>query len=121
MSAADRLRDAFVRDDFEEMIAVLDPGVTWRGIEIPGEEEPPMCHNRDEVRNVFQWHIDQGNRALPTIVAEDSAHIVVEMNLQQPSETPDLHQLLTVKADRVVRIQDFPDRETALAAGGLDA
>jgi hypothetical protein len=54
------------------------------------------------------------------IVAEDSAHVVVEMNLQ-PSETPDLHQLLTVKADRVVRIQDFPDRETTLAAGGLDA
>ncbi len=65
MTVADRLRAAFARDDFEEMIAVLDPDVVWLGIREPGEEEPPMCRNRDEVRSVFQWHREQGNHAKP--------------------------------------------------------
>jgi ketosteroid isomerase-like protein len=119
MTVADRLRTAFARDDFEEMIAVLDPDVVWVGIRQPGEEEPPMCRNRGEVRDTFQWHIDQGNRALPKIVAESADRIVVEMNLQQPSDVPELYQLLTVQDDRVVEIRDFPDRTSAFVAGGL--
>ena len=84
MSVADRLRVAFAGEDFEEMMAVLDPDVVW-----------------------------------PAIVAEDQDHIVVGMNLQQESDIPELHQLLTLRDDRVVEIQDFPDRLTALAAGGF--
>jgi ketosteroid isomerase-like protein len=68
VTVADRLRTAFAREDFEEMIAVLDEDVVWLGI--PGAEDPPMCTNRAEVRRTFEWHIEQGNRALPKIVAE---------------------------------------------------
>jgi SnoaL-like domain len=121
VTLADRLRAAFGRDDFDEMIAVLDPEVVWLGIPEPGGEEPPMCRNRDEVRSVFQWHREQGNRAKPAIVAEDSHHILVEMNLQQESDTPELHQLLTLEEERIVFIEDFRDRSSALAAGALDA
>ena len=121
MTVADRLRTAFAREDFEEMIAVLDEDVVWLGIQPAGEEDPPMCTNRAEVRQTFEWHIDQGNRALPKIVAEGADFIVVEMNLQQPSDVPELHQLLTVRDDRIVGIQDFPDCRSALIAGGLDA
>jgi ketosteroid isomerase-like protein len=119
MSIADRLRAAFARDDFDEMMAVLDPEVVWLGIQQPGADEPPMCLNRDEVRSVFQWHREQGNRALPAIVVDDDDHIVVEMNLQQESDVPELHQLLTIREDRVVGIQDFADRRSAIAAAGL--
>jgi ketosteroid isomerase-like protein len=91
VTVAHRLRAAFARDDFEEMIAVLDPDVVWLGIRDAAEEEPPMCRNREEVRSVFQWHREQGNRAKPAIVAEDSYHILAR------------------------------DRSSALSAGGLDA
>jgi hypothetical protein len=121
VTVAHRLRAAFARDDFEEMIAVLDPDVVWLGIREAAEEEPPMCRNREEVRSVFQWHREQGNRAKPAIVAEDSYHILVAMNLHQESDTPELHQLVTVEEDRVVLIEDFRDRSSALSAGGLDA
>jgi hypothetical protein len=43
------------------------------------------------------------------------------MNLQQSSDVPELHQLLSVRDDRVVGIQDFPDCRSALIAGGMDA
>ena len=68
MTVADRLSDAFGRADFEGMIAVLDPEVTWSGYARAGEETP-TCSSRDEVRAWFEWHIKQGHRALPRIVA----------------------------------------------------
>ena len=117
MTVADRLSEAFGRDDFEGMIAVLDPEVVWFGDAGSGEEAP-SCMSRDEVRAWFEWHIQQGHRALPRIVGETPERIVVELNLQDaPGE--DLHQVLTVRGDRVVRIQDFPDRESAMREAGV--
>ena len=119
MTVADRLSDAFGRTDFEGMIAVLDPEVTWSGFPRPGEETP-ICSSRDEVRAWFEWHIKQGHRALPRIVAETPERIVVEMNLQNAPEGDELHQVLTVQEDAIVHIQDFPDRATALREAGLE-
>jgi catechol 2,3-dioxygenase-like lactoylglutathione lyase family enzyme/ketosteroid isomerase-like protein len=118
MTVADRLSDAFGRDDFEGMIAVLDPEVTWSGLAGPGEETP-TCSSRDEVRAWLQWHIKQGRRPLPRIVAESRERIVVEMNLQGASESDDRHQVLTVRDDAIVHIQDFPDRAAALREAGF--
>jgi catechol 2,3-dioxygenase-like lactoylglutathione lyase family enzyme len=117
VTVADRLSEAFGRDDFEGMISVLDPEVVWSGYRGPGEDAP-MCHNRDEVRAWFEWHVQQGHRALPRIVAETGERIVVELNLQDaPGE--ELHQVLTVRGDAVVHIQDCPDRESAMLEAGL--
>ncbi|MGH3023181.1 MAG: nuclear transport factor 2 family protein [Gaiellaceae bacterium] len=117
MTVADRLSEAFGRDDFEGMISVLDPDVVWSGQSEPGEE-PPMCRSRDEVRAWFAWHIKEGHRALPRIVAESPERIVVEMNFQDgPGE--DVHQVLTVQGDVIVHIQDYPDRKGAMLAADL--
>ena len=116
VTVADRLSEAFGREDFEGMISVLDPDVVWFGG--PGDDEP-ACSSRDEVRAWFEWHIQQGHRALPRIVAESPERIVVELNLQDaPGE--DLHQVLTVRGDAVVHIQDFPDRGSAMQEAGLE-
>jgi hypothetical protein len=112
MGVADRLRAAFGRDDFEGMIGVLDANVVWTGI-------TPACRGRDEVRRVFEWHIAQGHRAKPQVVAEGPEKIVVDMHLVEPPPALDLHQVLTIRDDRVVHIQDCPDRATALAEAGL--
>jgi catechol 2,3-dioxygenase-like lactoylglutathione lyase family enzyme len=120
VTVADRLSEAFGRDDFEGMISVLDPKVVWSGYRPPGAEgeEAPMCRSRDEVRAWFEWHIQQGHRALPRIVAETDEKIVVEMNLQDAPEER-LHQVLTIREDAVVHIQDCPDRESAMLEAGL--
>lgn len=118
MTVADRLSEAFGRDDFEGMIAVLDPQVVWSGRAGPGEETP-TCSSRDEVRAWFEWHLKQGRRALPRIVAESQEKIVVEMNLQDAPPGDELHQVLTVQDDRIVRIQDCPDRASAMREAGL--
>ena len=118
MTVADRLSAAFGRDDFEGMISVLDAKVVWTGYRPPGGEEAPMCRSRNEVRAWFEWHIQQGHRALPRIVAETDEKIVVEMNLQDAPEE-ELHQVLTIRDDVVVHIQDCPDRESAMAEAGL--
>jgi catechol 2,3-dioxygenase-like lactoylglutathione lyase family enzyme len=118
VTVANRLSEAFGRDDFEGMISVLDPKVVWSGYRPPGSEEAPMCQSRDEVRAWFEWHIQQGHRALPRIVAESDEKIVVEMNLQDAPEE-ELHQVLTIRDNAVVHIQDCPDRESAMAEAGL--
>ena len=118
MTVANRLSEAFGRDDFEGMISVLDPKVVWSGYRPPGSEEAPMCQSRDEVRVWFEWHIQEGHRALPRIVAESDEKIVVEMNLQDAPEE-ELHQVLTIRDNAVVHIQDCPDRESAMAEAGL--
>jgi catechol 2,3-dioxygenase-like lactoylglutathione lyase family enzyme len=117
VTVADRLSEAFGRDDFEGMISVLDPDVVWSGYREPSGEER-VCRNRDEVRAWFEWHIQQGHRALPRIVAETDEKIVVEMNLQDASGE-ELHQVLTVRDDVVVRIQDCPDRESVMLEADL--
>jgi catechol 2,3-dioxygenase-like lactoylglutathione lyase family enzyme len=114
MTVSDRLSHAFGRDDFEGMIAVLDPEVTWSA---PGAESA-TCKSRDEVRAWFAWHRKQGRRALPRIVAESAERIVVEMNLQDGPDG-ELHQVLTVRDDAIVHIQDCPDRASALREAGL--
>jgi catechol 2,3-dioxygenase-like lactoylglutathione lyase family enzyme len=119
VTVADRLSEAFGRDDFEGMISVLDPKVVWSGYAGPGEEAP-TCSSRDEVRAWFAWHLKQRHRALPRIVAESPERIVVEMNLQDAPEGDELHQVLTVQGDVIVHIQDYPDRATALQAAGLE-
>jgi hypothetical protein len=45
--------------------------------------------------------------------------IVVDMHLVESPPDLDLHQVLTIREDRVVHIQDCPDRATALAEAGL--
>jgi hypothetical protein len=118
VSVSERLRSAFEREGFEEMIAVLHPDVVWLGYDVPVEERG-MCSNREEVRSVFAWHRAQGHRAEPEIVAEATDKIVVEMHLAEPPPGEDLHQLLTVEGDSIVRIEDFRDRRGALQAGGF--
>jgi ketosteroid isomerase-like protein len=116
MTVAERLRAAFEHGDFEEMIDVLDPNVVWRG----SGADPPECRNRAEVRATFEWHISEGRRASPRIIAEGPEFILVELRAIPPVDGEGLHQVLTVADDRVVHIQDHPSRRSAMEAVGLE-
>jgi len=115
MSAdADRLREAFASHQLDRLIGLMDADVTWRGIQPPGEPVP-HCHDRDEVRGVMEHAMAEGTDGRPIIVAEAGDSVVVDPRVEPPPPV-DLHQVITFRAGRIVLIQDYPDRASAMAA-----
>jgi ketosteroid isomerase-like protein len=112
---ADRIKGALEKQDLEALLTEFDPEVVWLGVKQP-DGETPVCRNRDEVRSVFEAQLALGRSGSPEIVAESDEQIVVDMHPEPPDEqAPELHQVLTIRAGRVVRMEDFVDRASALA------
>ncbi len=111
---AERLREAFASRQLDRLIGLMDADVTWRGIQQPGEAVP-HCHDRDEVREVMAHAMEEGTDGRPIIVAEAGDSVVVDPRIEPPPPV-DLHQVTTFRAGRIVLIQDYPDRASAMAA-----
>jgi hypothetical protein len=111
---AERLREAFASRQLDRLISLMDAGVTWRGLDQPNEPVP-HCHDRDEVREVMTEAIGRGVDGRPIIIAEDDDSVVIDPRLEPPSPV-ELHQVITFRGGRIVLMQDFPDRASALAA-----
>jgi SnoaL-like domain len=104
--------------EIEHLAERLDPEVTWEGIE-PGA----MCHNRDQVMEVFRSQakesfrldqievIDRGDRVVLCLRSTDAA---------DPERTAQIFQVFIFQGDRIVRMQDFEHRADALRAAGLE-
>jgi ketosteroid isomerase-like protein len=115
MSAvADRLREVFASRQLDQLIGLMDADVTWRGIR-PQGESAPLCHDRDEVREVMANAMANGIDGRPIILAETGDSVVVDPRVEPPPGV-DLHQVITFRAGRIVLIQDYPDRLSAMAA-----
>jgi ketosteroid isomerase-like protein len=113
-SNADRLREAFESRQLDRLIDLMDPGVTWRGIQEPGEEVP-ICRDRVEVRDVMTAAIARGRDGSPVIIAEAGDSLVVDPRAKPPGSV-ELHQVVTFRGGRIVLMQDFPNRSSALMA-----
>jgi ketosteroid isomerase-like protein len=113
---ADRLRDAFESRQLDRLIDMMDAGVTWRGIAQPGDEVP-ICRDRDEVREVMAQAIARGRDGRPVIIAEAGDSLVVDPRAEPPGPV-ELHQVVTFRGGRIVLMQDFPNRSSALGAIG---
>ena len=117
---SDRVREALSSGDLEAFLAALDPNVVWRGVEEPGAE-PPACRNRDEVREVLEHWLAQGYTGSFEIVADAGDRLVIDPRVEPPVPgLEELHHVYTVRADRIVEMQDYRDRESALAAAGVE-
>lgn len=92
----------------------MDADVLWRGIHQPGEPVP-HCHDRDEVREVMAHALAEGTDGRPIILDEAGDSVVVDPRVEPPPAV-DLHQVITFRAGRIVLIQDYPDRASAIAA-----
>jgi ketosteroid isomerase-like protein len=92
----------------------MDEGVTWRGISVPGEPAP-HCHNRDEDREVMARARANGVDGRPIILGEAGDSVVVDPRVEPPREV-ELHQVFTFRGGRIVLLQDYPDRKSAMAA-----
>ena len=130
------LRAAFASRDLEQLLGLLDERVIWRGVpdDHPEHDEadahrhdeqddddhdhPPMCTDRGQVRGVFERFMAGGGTGHPEVLAEVGDSVVVDPRPEPPLPFP-LHQGFTFRGDRVVLIQDYPDRASALADLGL--
>lgn len=110
------LVDAFGRRDLEGFLELADPGVVWRGIGWPGDPDA-ICNNRTEVRATFEAYLASGSTGSPEIIAESEDAVVVDPHPQPPLEgMENLHHVYTFRGGRIVMMQDYPDRQTALDA-----
>jgi ketosteroid isomerase-like protein len=123
------LTAAFDSRDLERLIGLLDERVIWRGLpgddheddgHDPGDDHdhgPPVCTDRDQVREVFERFLAGGATGHPVVLVEVGDTVVVD-----PQPVPQLpfplHQSFTFRGDRIVLIQDYPDRAMALADVG---
>ena len=116
MSTAERIKESLERQDLEGFITEFDSHAVWLGIRQP-DGWAFDCRSRDEIRSVFEDQVALGRTGRPEIVAETDDQIVVDMHPEPPEEAwPQLHHVLTFRAGKVVRMEDFVDRESALAA-----
>ncbi len=110
------VKDVIEEGGLEEFISAMDPNVEWRGL----GDDPPVCRNRDEVRRVFEGWLARGYSGAPEIVAESGDRLVVDPHVQPPPpEAPQIHHVFTVREDRIVKMQDYPDRPSALKAAAV--
>ena len=115
VSTTERIKQALEAQDLEAFLAEFDREAVWLGLRDPAGDTP-VCRNRDEVRSVFEAQLALGRSGRPEIVAETSDQIVVDMHPEPRNEdAPDLHQILTLRAGKIVRMEDFVDRQSALA------
>ena len=126
------LTAAFDSRDIGRLLELMDERVVWRGIlgetqeddhvHDEGEEHdhddgPPMCTGRDQVRGVFEEFLAGGETGHPIVLVEVGDTVVVDPRPEPALPFP-LHQSFTFRGDRIVLIQDYPDRPSALADVG---
>ncbi len=131
---AERLSAAFESRDLDALIGLLDERVIWRGLPTDEDEishdhldddthhdghahelaHAPMCTTRQEVRDVLERFLASGSSGRPVIIAEEGDSVLVDPRSEPPLPLP-LHQAFTFRGGRIVLIQDYPDRASALA------
>jgi hypothetical protein len=129
MTHGQTLQAAFDSRDLDLLVALFDERIVWLGLQQeyedddgPNDHEPdahdhehsPMCTNREEVRAVLVRFLASGRTGHPVVLAEAGDSVVVDPRPEPALQFP-LHQTFTFRLDRVVLIQDYPDRASALA------
>lgn len=110
--------DALRRDDREALLATLDPGIVWQGL-----EKEWVCRGPDEVVGVFTMQRDDAREvdALELIGAERHAILhargagVLDIELDDG-----IYNVFAIEEGRITRIDDYAERRRALAAAGLN-
>ena len=134
------LAAAFDSRDLERLMGLMDVQVTWRGLpqgqdhdSVPESERDhehdhehdddhdhglPICTDRSQVRGVYEAFLEAGGTGFPVVIAEVGDTVIVDSRTEPPQPFA-LHQAFTFKGGRVVLIQDYADRASALADIGL--
>ena len=114
--------DGLRRGDLDAIAGLLDPEVTWRGL-----PEGALCRDRDEVLAMLRERLREGLprvEAIELVAGAEAAVMGVRSpDLQAIGDVPlpgQVYNVLSLRAGRIVAIQDHATRAAALGAAGAE-
>jgi hypothetical protein len=119
-TTAERLREAFDREDPAQLASLLASDVRWGG----EEDSEDTCHTRDDVLAWYRQLQDRGVRARVTEMLDAGGCVILGLSLQSGAAgprgplPPRVFQVFRVVDGLVVDIRGFPERDQALAFAG---
>lgn len=107
------VRQELESGDFDRFVAAFDDEAVWIGA---GQGEPAF-RGREAIEGALREQLDAGMRIDPEFVLDNGETIVVDMHADPPPRhAPELHHVFRIRDDRIVQVEDHPDRESALRA-----
>ena len=112
--------DALRRRDVEAVRAALDDEVVWQGVRAHF-----VCRGVDEVVDGFIGQRDEGDEIDSLELIGAPEHVVLHAripSLRDIDGVPahgEIYNVFTLSADKIVRIEDYLERNDALAAANL--
>ena len=112
------------RADHRNLRKLIADDATW----LPAREGAwNPCRDGDMIVRTMLWRAGMANRLRPGETIELGNQVLVRLRgvrlrrLGIPGFRPALFQIVEVRDGKIVRMQDYPGREEALAAAGLEA
>jgi ketosteroid isomerase-like protein len=112
--------DALRRRDTETMAGALDPSVVWQGI-----REGLVCTGAAEVVAAFVSAYDANQEIDSLELLGGERHIILGVHAHDLGEIDgddfggEIYNLFTIEHEKITRIEDYLDRDEAVAAAGL--
>ena len=112
--------DALRRRDLQALRSALDPAIVWQGV-----REDLLCHGPNEVVAGFVAARDEAYDIDALELIPAPGHVVVGVRraeLREIDGTPlhgEIYNVFAIDDGTITRIEDYADRDAALAAAGL--
>jgi ribosomal protein S18 acetylase RimI-like enzyme len=111
--------DALRRRDTESMAGALAPDVVWKGV-----RPDLVCHGPGEVVDAFLTGYDANQQidSLELLGGDDQVVLGVrapDLAIDDVDTHGEIYNVFTIKDHRITRIEDYLEREAALAAAGI--
>ena len=125
MSGQDTVREAYAlakRGDHQQLRRLIADDATWHP---PREGVWNPCREGDMIVRTLLWRSGMANRLRPAQTIELGDRVLVELRgvrlrrLGIKGFRPRLFQIIEVRGGKIVKMQDYPTREDAMAAAGL--
>lgn len=112
------------RSDHRRLRELIADDATW----LPAREGAwNPCRDGDMIVRTLLWRSGMANRLRPTETIELGDRVLIGLRgarLRRLGVTgfmPKLFQIVEVRGGKIVRMQDYPSRDEAMAAAGLQA
>lgn len=133
----ERIRAGFQAYDergLDAVAAPFAPDAEW----FAEESGPWDCHSRQDIMATYQRHLDEGAQGEVAEVVEAGDQVVLGLRVHHPAHDHGEHvhgehdhvghdhgeaftyHVLTMRDNQIVRMQDHPDRASALHAIGTE-
>jgi ketosteroid isomerase-like protein len=112
------------RADHRKLRTLVADDATWHPAH-EGAWNP--CRDGDTVVRTLVWRSGMANRLRPSETIELGNQVLIRLRgvrlrrFGGQGFRPALFQIVEVRGGKIVRMQDYPGREEALAAAGLEA